>query len=28
VGGVYTAQPMTAALDLWRVDCQIESWGN
>lgn len=28
VGGVYTAQPMTAALNLWRVDCQIESWGS
>ena len=26
VGGVYTAQPMSAKLDLWQINCQIESW--
>lgn len=26
VGGVYSAQPMSAKLDLWQVDCQIENW--
>jgi hypothetical protein len=28
VGGVYSAEPMSAKLDLWRVSCQIESWGS
>ena len=27
VGGVYNARPMTAALDLWEVDCRIETLG-
>jgi hypothetical protein len=27
VGGIYSAQPMTPALNLWQLECQIESWG-
>jgi len=26
VGGTYNAQPMSASLREWEVDCQIESW--
>lgn len=26
VGGTYTANPMSAAMQLWEVSCQIENW--
>lgn len=28
VGGGYTATPMSAAMELWEVDVNIESWGS
>ena len=27
VGGGYTARPMTAALEQWEIEANIESWG-
>jgi len=26
LGGAYSAQPMSASLNLWQVSCQLESW--
>lgn len=26
VGGTYTAMPMTSTMNIWRIDCEIESW--
>lgn len=28
VGGGYTATPMSAAMELWQVEVNIESWGS
>lgn len=27
VGGTYSAQPMSPAMNLWQIESQIESWG-
>jgi len=27
VGGIYSAQPMSPTMDLWHLQCEIESWG-
>jgi len=27
VGGTYVARPLSSSMNVWQVECQIESWG-